>query len=490
MWPLYLVSLSTLLTPAAHAAATLRLRGGGAAVAAEAEGHVFAYDYAAHGQDWVIGSCSSRTRQSPIDFSSADIAVAAGLAAAPLIVVGAETKLPYRYSAITTAFQLRNNGRTYAADLGALGYGGVAYDDAWYDLMSVNVHASSEHTFAGEHRPAELHLVHKRYDGDALLIVAVPLDNPSASSRDGPGRPPSRALAQPALLQRGGRAVTSSAAPLYVAPSQGEENFSPTLQAFLNVALPLPYESASALVGEANPLDLNALLQNGTFLEYFGSMSAPPCAETVTWLVRSEPVAASGTQLRYLVDGVLAMTAGEGNYREVMPLNGRTVGAKRAVYEEPPLPDVVYEGAASGVPASAGYTGALAAAHAAGGPDATALRTAHDALHLAMNASEYIRELEARLRGATAAVPAAPCPRASPAAGVNELAQAAAEAAARAEVRLEVAANSSAQEAARQAVQAVLSSLIPQPSPAPALAASTPETASAPTLPTFLGFPA
>merc|ERR1740130_2055153 len=117
-----------------------------------------------------MGQCSSRARQSPVDFA----ADAAGMPAA--------SNLPYRYQPIEEAFELQNNGRTYSADLSAMGYGGVAHEDAWYDLMNLNVHAMSEHTFAGQHFPAELHLVHKRYDGDALLVVAVPLVSPSGSS--------------------------------------------------------------------------------------------------------------------------------------------------------------------------------------------------------------------------------------------------------------------------------------------------------------------
>merc|ERR1719277_2180808 len=80
------------------------------------------------------------------------------------------------------AFDMQNNGRTYSADLGGMGYGGIAHEDAWYDLMNVNVHAVSEHTVAGQHTPAELHIVHKRFDGDALLIVAVTLVSPGVTS--------------------------------------------------------------------------------------------------------------------------------------------------------------------------------------------------------------------------------------------------------------------------------------------------------------------
>ena len=34
-----------------------------------------AFDYSHHGEDWVQGSCASRERQSPIDFTSVHMAV-------------------------------------------------------------------------------------------------------------------------------------------------------------------------------------------------------------------------------------------------------------------------------------------------------------------------------------------------------------------------------------------------------------------------------
>ena len=45
------------------------------------------------------------------------------------------------------------------ADFSGLGYGGVTYENSWYNLLNVNLHAESEHTFSGVHKPMELHMV-------------------------------------------------------------------------------------------------------------------------------------------------------------------------------------------------------------------------------------------------------------------------------------------------------------------------------------------
>ena len=41
------------------------------------------------------------------------------------------------------------------------------------------------------------------------------------------------------------------------------------------------------------------LVQGGTFLEYAGSLTAPPCSEIVTWFVRRDPLMASDDQVDF-----------------------------------------------------------------------------------------------------------------------------------------------------------------------------------------------
>merc|ERR1711992_487217 len=87
---------------------------------------------------------------------------------------------------------------------------------------------------------------------------------------------------------------------------------------------------------ELNGPDLRPLLEGGTFLEYAGSTTAPPCSESVLWLVRSTPILVSDTQARYLYDVVFQSTYGTGNYRSTMPIEGRMIQLLTAVLEPTP----------------------------------------------------------------------------------------------------------------------------------------------------------
>lgn len=280
----------------------------------------FAYDFLHHGEDWSMGQCGSRTRQSPIDVPDQG-------------VVGSSQVLTLSYAALEQpTFDVHSNGHTYAADLSDGGFGGVVHEGTWYNLMNINVHAPSEHTFAGARMPVELHLVHKRFDSDALLIVALPFD---------------------------------SAGPHYPGVS-GTSN--PVLQAFLRTELPRPGKKVAV---PPAPLDIAPLLQDSPLLHYEGSMTAPPCAETVQWFIRKEPVVASHTQVQRLLQAEYNTTGGTGNYRSVMPLNGRPISVWRAVVETPlgtPVADVPV-----GIGSREGFTSQWAQ---------TALRTASQAVNI------------------------------------------------------------------------------------------------------------
>merc|ERR1719160_1725355 len=69
-----------------------------------------------------------------------------------------------------------------------------------------------------------------------------------------------------------------------------------------------------------NPLDLTAFIESplavkpegdGTFIEYAGSMTSPPCAESVTWLVRRPQMLASDEQVKAISDAIMRMTGNQ-----------------------------------------------------------------------------------------------------------------------------------------------------------------------------------
>merc|ERR1719240_2330472 len=98
---------------------------------------------------------------------------------------------------------------------------------------------------------------------------------------------------------------------------------------------------------------------------------------------------ASDKQVHYLHSAIYKTTAGFGNYREVMPLNGRVVAVRQAVQEDPPpkAPEM-------SIPL---------------GPNPRtdrefrAMKWAKDALKMAKSATDYIKDLDFRLRSAAKA---------------------------------------------------------------------------------------
>jgi len=315
--------LAQLMGPAAGAA---HLRGYGRGVLAGR----LPYTYAHQGQDWAAGRCAGGREQSPIDFP-AD--------AMDLSVTGSFS-YGYRLNAATSPVEFVNTGSTYSLYLSGPGSGGIWHKGAWYNLVCVNAHARSEHTWAGAHTAAELHLVHQRHDGDGWLVAAVALDPVIQSA---------------SALQLAHRVA---------APADGVADLAatelavlevprlPAVEAFLAATQPPPPGGKVLLPPErVGALNLNGLLEGGAFFDYSGSLTAPPCAEPVAWLVRTQPLPISEEQVRSLQGLIFSLTAGSGNSRAAAPLAGRELSVLQATWEAPPLPQ-----AGVGSPAGLGST--------------------------------------------------------------------------------------------------------------------------------------
>jgi len=332
-------------------------------------GKTFVYDYANHGMNWVQGLCADHERASPVNFDVLD--------------TEPDGEMSYTYQVVKSSFEFINNGLTFSADFAGLGYGGIYYEGNWYNLLNVNFHALSEHTFGGIHYPLEMHFIHKRWDTDDMVIVAVPVTSHN-TTRDGhhaelhpysetvaahahrnvlltghhdaagdaaaAGNPHSMTTAEMIQEQAGQEQAKRldpmglvaqkprpwNSIPQYRPPNPKEEFFNMQLQHFLKAPLPIINAKSIAIVNEMDPLDLNAFMQGGVFLEYAGSLTSPPCATNVMWFVRRDPVLASATQVDMLSERIFEFTADFGNYRYTLPLNGRAVGTRLAVESQPP----------------------------------------------------------------------------------------------------------------------------------------------------------
>jgi len=327
----------------------------------------FAFDYSQHGQDWMAGMCTSRTRQSPIDLP-------AGAATTGVFT--------YKYELVQQPFDFLNNGHSFAADFGGAGYGGITYNGAWYSLLNINVHSVSEHSWAGVKTPLELHLVHKHYANENLLIVAIGIESPTPL-----------ATLTASLLQSNasvvGRQVPIVGVDLtYVEPPSTDPDFNAALQPLVKAKPPATNMKVSVPMDSKSFMDISTYMAAGEFYEYAGSLTAPPCTEIATWLVRKDFIKASDKQVLYLHDALYKTTADFGNYRALMPLNSRVIGLLQATLED--RPQSQQEEPSYGPPMH-------------NEREFRAMKWSMDAMNIAEGATKYIKDLDTRLRNAASA---------------------------------------------------------------------------------------
>jgi carbonic anhydrase len=233
-------------------------------------------------------------RQSPIDIKTHDAHYDSALNIHPLKVQYNEGK----------DFNIANNGHSLVisrkASEGSHLSGGPLDHDHNYRFEQFHFHwgktsaNGSEHLLDGKAFPAELHLVHWNTD----------------------------------LFDSFGEAATS-------------KNGLAVLGAFVKIGgesaglkTITGFTSQVQNVGDKQdlkiPFNLTSMLPTNTkdYWTYDGSLTTPPCSESVTWFVFKEPIHATENQMQKL--RALKSNAGEcivDNYRPVMDLGGRTVKA-------------------------------------------------------------------------------------------------------------------------------------------------------------------
>ncbi len=162
---------------------------------------------------------------------------------------------------------LINNGRTLQATSKSGGH--IIIDGTRYELRQFNFHTPSEHTIHGERFPMEAQFVHVSND-DEIAVIAI-------------------------MMIGGGR---NPAFESVMARAPVHKNDPSTLGGF-NAARLAPHIEG--------------------LLRYQGSLTTPPCSETVLWTVLTEPVTISSAALTTFE--ILF----ENNARPIQPLNRRYV---------------------------------------------------------------------------------------------------------------------------------------------------------------------
>ncbi len=160
-----------------------------------------------------------------------------------------------------------NNGHTIQVDV-ADG-GSVTLDGKDYFLRQFHFHHPSEHTIDGKQFPLEVHFVHAAKDGDLAVIGVMFMEGSANPNLD--------AIWATAPVKEGKAAVAFDIDP---------SNFVPT----------------------ASPA-----------FRYEGSLTTPPCSETVHWTVMAAPQTISPSQITAF------STLFPWNARPVQPLNRRYI---------------------------------------------------------------------------------------------------------------------------------------------------------------------
>ncbi|NJN44404.1 MAG: carbonic anhydrase family protein [Anaerolineae bacterium] len=148
----------------------------------------------------------------------------------------------------SSALKLFNNGHTVQASIDR-GY--IEFAGFRYNVAQIHFHAPSEHHVEGEPFDAEFHIVHNT--GDDYAVIG--------------------------LLLREGAA-------------------NPAFDSFINNALTAETQEKEVPDATINLADLLPSVQ--TTYRYNGSLTTPPCTESVKWLVMTTPVEVSDEQLEKL----------------------------------------------------------------------------------------------------------------------------------------------------------------------------------------------
>jgi len=204
------------------------------------------------------------------ELSSDNKPCSAGIQQSPIDLtsaIGAKVDVPHPAWVPVRGGMVVNNGHTIQVDLANAG--GITLDGKDYSLKQFHFHHPSEHTIDGKQVPLELHLVHAAKDG-SLAVVGIMF-------------------------------------------TQGAAN-----EAFNDIWATAPAKEGKAAV--AFQIDVSKFMPAGTeAFRYEGSLTTPPCSETVHWTVMAQPQTASAGQIAAFTQLF------PWNARPVQPLNRRFV---------------------------------------------------------------------------------------------------------------------------------------------------------------------
>ena len=173
------------------------------------------------------------------------------------------------YSNHVKIHDVTNNGHTiqYNFEKGD----SISLNNENFQLKQIHFHEASEHTINGVRYPLEMHMVHVTKN-NKIAVLAV-------------------------MVQEG----------------KSSEPF-----IFLENYLPVKI-GETKLINSNFDVNLN-LPENNEYYTYSGSLTTPPCTESVSWYIFKSPITISLKQVKQLQE-LMPLN----NYRNEQPLNGRIV---------------------------------------------------------------------------------------------------------------------------------------------------------------------
>ncbi|OMO68357.1 Alpha carbonic anhydrase [Corchorus olitorius] len=246
------------------------------AIASAYDGHDHAFEFGysgSHGPDkWgnldpAFSACASGKKQSPINIQKNMTSLNKSLK--PIV----RNYKPANATLINNGFNIGVRFEEYV--------GNISIDSKNYSLKQMHWHLPSEHHLNGEQFAAELHLVHKGGDG-SLAVVAILFKEEDAD-------------------------------PLVSKMQEGlKELAKDTCKA---------EEDSVIALGTLDTKQLNK--SSRKYYRYVGSLTTPPCSETVTWTILGKVRSISKEQIALLQTPVKADC--KKNARPCQPLNGRKI---------------------------------------------------------------------------------------------------------------------------------------------------------------------
>lgn len=199
-----------------------------------------------------------------------------GKAQSPINIIAIDSKadntknnLVFHYSKDTKIHDVKNNGHSIQFNFET--GDNVVFNGETYHLKQFHFHEASEHTINGVRFPIETHLVHQN-DKGALLVIGI-------LSEEGKNSPPFTTLESYLPLEKG-----------------------------MEKAMDISF-------------DINSILpKDKAYYSYTGSLTTPPCSESVQWFVFKKPTTISEIQVKELQQ-LMPLN----NYRNEQLLNGRVV---------------------------------------------------------------------------------------------------------------------------------------------------------------------